>query len=115
MGILGLHASFRDRTDLPEYAHEFNEIIDKRKLFIKWYLNNNLLEIDQDKNVLKIGDYQWTITGTIFRLICEGESKQIYKDISGNPFTKNLVFIVLKSTIYSHSMQITGQIHSLGI
>jgi broad-specificity NMP kinase len=100
-------------TNLPEYAQEFDNM-DKKKLYIRWYLNNNSFEIDQQRNILKIGEYQLTITGTIFRLITEGESKKIYRDISGNPFTKTLVFIILKSTIYSHSMQITGEINNLG-
>jgi broad-specificity NMP kinase len=104
---------FDQITNLPEYAHEFHNI-DKRKLYIRWYINKNSFEIDQQKHILKIGDYELPITGTIFQLIIEGESKKVYKDISENPFTKNLVIIVLKSTIYSHSMQITGEINNLG-
>ena len=105
---------FEKVTNLPEYAHEFNDV-DKRKLYIKWYVNNNSFEIDQQKHVLIIGDYEIKITETIFQLINEGESKKIYRDITGNPFTTNLVFIVLKSTIYSHSMQVTGEINHLGM
>lgn len=100
-------------TNLPEYAKEFDNI-DKKKLFIRWYINNNSSEIDQEKNILKIGEHELSITGPIFQLITEGESKKIYRDISGNPFTKTLVFIILKSTIYSHSKQITGEISNLG-
>jgi broad-specificity NMP kinase len=104
--------SFDQITNLPEYAHEFDNV-DKQKLYIRWYLNNNSSEIDQERNILKIGDYELPITGTILQLVTEGESKKIYKDISGNPFTKNLAFIILKSTIYSHSMQATGEIKNL--
>jgi broad-specificity NMP kinase len=100
-------------TNLPEYAHEFDNI-DKRKFYIRWFINNNSFEIDQEKNILKIGDYQLSIKETIFKLIIEGESKKVYQDISGNPFTKDLAIIVLKSTIYSHSMQATGEINNLG-
>jgi broad-specificity NMP kinase len=104
---------FDQITNLPEYAHEFVDI-HQQPLYIRWYINNHSIEINQEKNILQIGDYQLPITGAIFRLITEGESKKIYRDISGNPLTKNLVFIVLKSTIYSHSMQITGEITNLG-
>ncbi|CAF3371628.1 unnamed protein product [Rotaria sp. Silwood2] len=99
-------------TNLPEYAQEFDNV-DKRQLYIRWYVNNNSPEIDQHRNIIKIGDYELPITGIILRLVNEGESKRIYTDISGNPFTKNLAFILLKSTIYSHSMQITGEINNL--
>ncbi|CAF1482447.1 unnamed protein product [Rotaria sordida] len=100
-------------TDLPEYTQEFDNV-DKRKLYIRWYINNNSLEIDQQKNILHIGEYELPITGIILKLVTEGESKKVYKDISGNPFTKTLAFIILKSTIYSHSMQVTGEINNLG-
>lgn len=44
-----------------------------------------------------------------FDLIIEGESKQVYKSPeSGN------CYIILKNTIYSHSMQSTGLIENLG-
>ncbi|CAF4117487.1 unnamed protein product [Adineta steineri] len=98
-------------TNLPEYEEEFDNI-DKKKLYIRWYLNN--YEIIQEENLLRIGEYELSINGPILQLITEGESKKIYKDISGNPFTKDLAFIILKSTIYSHSMQITGEINNLG-
>ena len=105
--------NFDKVTDLPEYANEFDNV-DKRKLYIRWYLNNNSSEMDQEKkNILKIGEYELPITGPILRLVTEGESKKVFKDITGNPFTKNLAFIVLKSTIYSHSMQATGEISNL--
>ncbi|CAF1968439.1 unnamed protein product [Rotaria magnacalcarata] len=99
-------------THLPEYANEFDDI-DKCKLFIKWYVNNNPLEIDHRRNIVKTGDYELPAVGTLLRLVTEGESKKVYKDISGNPYTMNLAFIVLKSTIYSHSMQVTGEISNL--
>jgi ABC-type dipeptide/oligopeptide/nickel transport system ATPase component len=100
-------------TDLPEYAHEFPDV-DKQRLYIRWYVNNHSLELNAKRDTLDIGDSILPITGPIFQLITEGESKQVYKDISGNPFTKDLAFIVLKSTIYSHSMQVTGEIKNLG-
>jgi broad-specificity NMP kinase len=92
--------NFNQITNLPEYAHEFIDI-NQQALYIRWYINNYSIEINHEKNLLQIGDYQLSITGPIFRLITEGESKKIYRDISENPLTKNLVFIVLKSTIYS--------------
>ncbi|CAF1468962.1 unnamed protein product [Rotaria sp. Silwood1] len=100
-------------TNLPEYAEELDNV-DKRKLYIRWYINNNSLEINPERNILQVGEYELPITGTILRLVTEGESKKVYKDISGNPFTKTLAFIILKSTIYSHSMQVTGEINTLG-
>ena len=103
---------FERVTNLPEYAHEFDQI-DQQKLYIRWYINQNSVEIDEENHLLQIGKYQLPITGPILRLITEGESKKVYRDITGNPFTKNMVFIVLKSTIYSHSMQVTGEIDSL--
>ncbi|CAF4570219.1 unnamed protein product [Rotaria sp. Silwood2] len=51
-------------TNLPEYGEEFDNI-DKRKLYIRWYINNNSLEIDQQKKILQIGEYELPITGTI--------------------------------------------------
>ncbi|UJR20148.1 hypothetical protein I4U23_023280 [Adineta vaga] len=99
--------------DLPEYVDEF-PIIDQQKLYTRWYVTHHSLEIDHEKNLLRIGVYNLSITGPIFKLVIEGESKKIYKDISGNPITENLAFIVLKSTIYSHSKQITGEINTLG-
>jgi thymidylate kinase len=99
-------------TDLPEYAAEFNDI-DKRKLYIKWYVNNSPLKLDEKQNIVKIGDYEIPATETLLKLVTEGESKKVYQDISGNPYTKNLAFIILKSTIYSHTMQATAEISNL--
>lgn len=45
-----------------------------------------------------------------FELICEGESKKIYQD----PLSNDHVYIVLKDTVYLHSMQSTGEISGLG-
>lgn len=101
-------------TNLPEYAHEF-DTIDTKKLYVRWCINNYSIDIDQKTNLLHIGDYSIPITGLILKLIIEGESKKVYKDVSGNPFTTSLAFIILKSTIYSHSMQATGEIQSLGM
>ncbi|CAF1451747.1 unnamed protein product [Adineta ricciae] len=110
-----LHSIIRldEIPNLPEYAHEFTNI-DQRKLYTKWYVNNQSCEINSERSILRCGEYDLPITGPIFKLTTEGESKKIYKEISGNPLTKNLAFIVLKSTIYSHSKQITGEINSLG-
>ncbi len=44
----------------------------------------------------------------------EGESKKVYKFITDNPYLSSLAIIVLKSTIYSHSMQSSGEIQDLG-
>lgn len=104
---------FNQITNLPEYAKEFDNM-DKKKLFVRWYINNYSIEINQENNLLKIGEYELSINGSIFQLVTEGESKQIYRDISGNPFTNKLAFIILKSTIYSHSKQSTGEINNLG-
>lgn len=99
--------------NLPEYSSEFVDQIDQKKFFIRWFVNNNQIDIDQENHFILINHYQIPIKGPIFKLINEGESKQIYQDITSNPFTKNLAFIILKSTIYSHSMQSTGLIYNL--
>lgn len=44
-----------------------------------------------------------------FKLITEGESKRVYQD----PNDEGYCYIVLKDTIYSHSMQSTGEIDGL--
>ena len=104
---------FNEVKNLPEYSSEFVDQIDQKKLFIRWFVNHNDINIDQNNNFILIDHYQIPIKGPIFKLINEGESKQIYQDITSNPFTKDLAFIILKSTIYSHSMQSTGLIHNL--
>lgn len=105
---------FNQITDLPEYSQQFIERIDKKRLFVRWYVNQHAIEIDRNRNCLIIGQYEIEITETILRLVVEGESKKVYRDISGNPLTTDLAFIILKSTIYSHSMQTTGEIQNLG-
>lgn len=104
---------FNEVEDLPEYSSEFVDRIDQKKLFIRWFVNRNEISIDEENHLVVIDHFQIPIKGPIFKLMNEGESKQIYRDITVNPFTKKLAFIILKSTIYSHSMQSTGQISNL--
>ena len=47
-------------------------------------------------------------------IVDEGESKKIFKRIHKNHYFDNICLIMLKSTIYSHSKQATGEIESLG-
>lgn len=47
-------------------------------------------------------------------LVREGESKKIYRIVSNNPYYNDMCIILLKSTIYSHSKQATGEIQNLG-
>ena len=111
----------------------------KFKLFARWICNGSVsffnessscqLEIQRDEFSLRVhspssSDSYSNVSGisgnsgisrfsTFFHLIDEGESKKIYKFITQNPYLKRYTVIVLKSTIYSHSMQATGEIRDL--
>ncbi|QKF93872.1 phosphoribosyl-ATP pyrophosphatase [Fadolivirus algeromassiliense] len=87
----------------------------KEKLFVKWWVNgdmkvnNNEIQFNK-KGMLITVPY----TTPLLKLYTEGESKKMYKFITNNPYFKNTAVIILKSTIYSHSMQATGEIKDLG-
>lgn len=87
----------------------------KKKLYARWLCDG---EISIDSSILHIKrdhieELFNTKHATLFHLIDEGESKKIYKLITTNPYLTRYTVIVLKSTIYSHSMQATGEIKDL--
>lgn len=87
-----------------------------RKVLIRWILNK--YDINYDGSSIIIGtDTRVPIISRpkiIIKLIAEGESKKVYRIITDNKYLKNIVIIILKSTIYSHSKQATGYIENLG-
>lgn len=70
---------------------------------MKRYVCNNTMQFNEDvlnKNV------------PYFKLVTEGESKQVFEIISNSKYL-NFYIIVLKPTIYSHSKQACGEIKDL--
>ena len=104
--------------DLGELKHvlDLNPTIYK-KLTARWLINgfiklaDNKLTISRDKYTYTIDYFENKL---LFKLLTEGESKKVYQIITDNPYLENIVIIVLKSTIYSHSKQATGVIANLG-
>ena len=100
----------------------------KTKILSRWVCSGNIMlkQIEQsldcqNNNVMHtihverdgMTEAITTHFSTLFHLIDEGESKKIYKLITNNPYLQRYTVIVLKSTIYSHSMQATGEIRDL--
>lgn len=73
------------------------------KSLIKRYVANNITDFDE--SVLGKSE-------PYFRLVTEGESKQVFEILSKNKYL-NFYIIVLKPTIYSHSKQACGEIKDL--
>ncbi len=96
----------------------------RQKMTVRYILNNSRYDVNGQPMMVsgeyrfKNHVYDWFITperhnGSMLRLVDEGESKQVYKFITNNPYLKDLAIIVLKPTIYSHSMQATGELEGL--
>jgi len=98
--------------ELIEAAKENLEF--KKKLFARWLINNNPPIIDENKITYKKEDIKVDIKRqAYFEFFTEGESKKLFKVITNSSYLKPLVIIILKSTIYSHSKQATGEIEGL--
>jgi phosphoribosyl-AMP cyclohydrolase/phosphoribosyl-ATP pyrophosphohydrolase/imidazole glycerol phosphate synthase subunit HisF len=86
-------------------------------IFIRWFIKNSLqYHINgTNKYMLKYEDMKIEIQLDHPHLIkfCEGESKIVYKVLSKYSYFNEKVIITLKPTIYSHSMQATGEIKDL--
>jgi phosphoribosylformimino-5-aminoimidazole carboxamide ribonucleotide (ProFAR) isomerase/phosphoribosylaminoimidazole-succinocarboxamide synthase/phosphoribosyl-ATP pyrophosphohydrolase len=86
-----------------------------RKLYIKklvndpsrYYIRDNYLYVD-DQGPISIPD-----DIILMRVVVEGESKRIYKLVDSTLLSPDYCIILLKSTIYSHSRQSTGEIGGL--
>lgn len=96
---------------LPKYAEEFPNV-DREKIYARAYVHSHAPVLYKG-GLVHIGEYTF-MRPTLFKLVDEGESKKVYIDVSGNPYTRGLVFICLKDTIYSHSKQSTATIDGLG-
>lgn len=86
----------------------------KKKLLARWLSNGNI-EILEKKLIIQRENFHFElINKNYFKLLIEGESKQVYKILTNNNYLNQIVIIILKSTIYSHSKQATGYIENLG-
>jgi phosphoribosyl-ATP pyrophosphohydrolase len=98
----------------------------KLKIYTRWLCKGKISLISPNQISIKVplipispnseGEERFTCTNlmtTFVHLIDEGESKKIYRFITNNPYLQRYTIIVLKSTIYSHSMQATGEIKDL--
>lgn len=98
---------------------EFERLEYFKRRMIARYLINKGLEVDDqgDERVVTIGGefiIKFPRSYPLLKLRIEGESKKVFEFVTNNPYLKKSVFIVLKRTIYSHSMQATGEIEGLG-
>lgn len=86
----------------------------KKKMFVRWLSHGKILNLN-DKIIVKRDNYYFELENKIyFKLLTEGESKQVYSIVTNNSYLNKVVVIILKSTIYSHSRQATGYIENLG-
>ncbi len=86
----------------------------KRKMICKWLINGTMT-LTKNKILFSRDDDSFEIiNNNYFKMITEGESKQVFQVLTTNEYLKNIVIIILKSTIYSHSKQATGHIENLG-
>lgn len=110
--------------DIEEYPKDHGSVDDLLpKLCARHMARHGEMEMDEeliqfkyvdDKNDKVHKQYvQRSPTKPLFRLVCEGESKKVYLPVTGNRNLQGTCFIILKSTIYSHSMQATGTIKDL--
>lgn len=93
------------------------------KMSARWFINSHNLTIEEHGNTRELKfnlDNNNDVTLSfpryrpLLKLRIEGESKKVFEFVTNNPYLKKSVFIVLKKTIYSHSMQATGEIEGLG-
>lgn len=111
---------FSDIDDFPKqkfYKSTYDNFMsetDKAKIYVRWLISGTVVKspgmITITKNNRRI---ELLIESPLLILKAEGESKKLYNFISVNPYLLKYAIIVLKSTIYSHSMQATGEINGL--
>lgn len=119
LGNFGLYDILFEKED-----KELDEILksdqNKARLLARFIVNNGF-EVNNDK-IMFIWDKMIIFmdidpTVTYFKLRIEGESKKVYDIVTPTKVKTGLdtqVAIILKSTIYSHSKQATGEIENLG-
>ena len=80
----------------------------------RWLVTQGPVVVARDR--ITVGDVSITraVGEPVFRLATEGESKRVYRLLTDNPYLADYAVIVLKPTIYSHSMQASGEIADLG-
>ena len=103
---------FLDENILSQSKNDFNL---KKKLICRWLTEGNIDLVDNNNIIVSRNNEKFEIVNkNYFKLLTEGESKQVYKILTLNEYLKDVVVIILKSTIYSHSKQATGYIENLG-
>eukprot|EP00826_Nyctotherus_ovalis_P052046 TRINITY_DN6554_c0_g1_i13.p1 TRINITY_DN6554_c0_g1~~TRINITY_DN6554_c0_g1_i13.p1 ORF type:complete len:1230 (-),score=383.40 TRINITY_DN6554_c0_g1_i13:120-3809(-) len=86
----------------------------KKKLFARWLVHDNLPVVEKDTVTYSKENIKISVKRQVyFKLYTEGESKKLYKVITSSAYLTPVVIIILKSTIYSHSKQATGEIAGL--
>ena len=106
-----------DLPTCPLYGSILSEMPNKykKKLFARWlldgsiYVKNKIIKIERNEIIYEIPNEK-----SLLLLVSEGESKKVFRFLTDNSYLKHLAVIILKSTIYSHSMQATGEIKDLG-
>jgi len=113
--------------DIDDFIDEFfdpnNELVQKlvennpglrKKLLRRYFVNGEIKICDGNITIIrKSTGLLLRNKGSLLHLIAEGESKQVYRIITENPYLKDVAIIILKPTIYSHSKQATGIIEGL--
>ena len=108
----------KEIIDVPKWYYELRSFQCQTLKTIEGYRDHQFSESEINEYLRPFGMDSTSIPNvnpsvSKFKLVIEGESKKIYKPISENPYLKDVVFIVLKNTIYSHSMQSTGTIQDI--
>jgi len=99
-----------------EIVKTSNENIEfKRKLIARWLIKYGVFTKSKDAFTYEKDGLLVTLPAKLyFHLFTEGESKKIFQIITNSQYLSPLVIIILKSTIYSHTKQATGEISGLG-
>lgn len=114
-----IHEKVKEELKNTEFELlELCDNINKAKMISRYIINQNMCIENNtiyfiDKKTKEILYCQENKLNLCI-VVTEGESKKIFKRIHKNPYFNKLCIILLKSTIYSHSRQATGEIESLG-
>ena len=101
-------------SDFPTHWFELKDFAETemRRLVARYYVQTHDISFDEDDGSIYVGRFK--MPGRLhFQLEVEGESKRVYRIVTPVQGFNELCLIKLKSTIYSHKRQSTGEIAEL--
>ncbi len=108
------HDGFMD-DELIKAAKEEKEF--KRRLMSRWLVKEGKIEMSKTSVAFEHEGVRVELPQKLYFKQCiEGESKKVFQVMtySNNQYLRDIVVIILKSTVYSHTKQSTGEIEGLG-